>query len=91
MIPSVTSDNPCNAEMTIVPYVASGKPGVAIVVKKRSLALQDALLDGEPALFIGLGDESGRLNAPSEMGSLLAQQWEVAVAMAKAEEAQSGA
>ena len=64
-------------DIFVVPDATNGIPRVLLIIKKR--ALTDVLLDGDPAVIVGLSEQSpGTGNAPWELGSLLAEQWELA-------------
>jgi hypothetical protein len=55
------------------------QPSVLIIIRKDSDGVFDTTLDGRPAIAISLGEASaGNLNAPWELGHLLAQKWEEA-------------
>lgn len=77
----VTSENG-EGVFTVAPFVqASGKPAVAIVIKKNAPGVIDALLDGQPAIA-ALIDENQGSNGPWVIGDLLVQNWEKAKELA---------
>jgi len=67
--------------MLIAPDVENGQPRVLMVIKKR--VLTEVLLDGEPALAIGLSEATpGKDNGAWELGSLICDKWTEAEKMA---------
>jgi hypothetical protein len=65
--------------ISVTPMKQNGNPTVVIVIRTDVPGVMQATLDGHPAIAVFLSDDgTGSLNAPWELGHLLAAKWEEA-------------
>ena len=83
---NVTSNSPETDEITVAPYVGEdGIPKVILTIRTDIGSVHQAQLNGHPALYLVLGEETnGQHNGPWQLGHLLTQQWDEAKKLADA-------